>query len=215
MIDRRSITQRGPSQPARRTAPLVFCVLAALLLALPAAAQKVQVRVARGPHYIGDAVGVNIVAEGFEEDPEPTIEAGTATGGRLVFQGMSPQVTSSITIVNGRKTREKRVRYTYHYEFTGTKPGRAEIPPFVVAQGAKRQRTAPVYLELRDVETSDEIALNLRLPDGPLFVGQRARVAIEFAISREMQNALVGYSLHVPLFESCLLYTSDAADDLA
>jgi len=205
---------QGRTKRARRVAiATALLVLLALLVAVPAAAQKVQIRVGRGPHYIGDAVDLNVVAEGFEEDPEPQIEPGPVPVGRLTYQGVSPQVSSSITIINGQMTREKRVSFTYHYRFSSSRPGRVAIPAFSVTQGAVTRSTTPIYLELRDIEESDELAIKLRLPEGPVFVGQRARVAIEFAVSRELQRDLVSYALRVPLFESSRYrFTDDPRD---
>lgn len=156
----------------------------------------------RGPHYVGDGIDINIVAEGFAKDPQPEVRAPQPAQGSLSYHGVSPQVSSSITIVNGRMTREQRVTFAYHYRYVSMQPGRIEIPGFQVIQGSLARATSPVRLQLREIPRSNEIAVGLELPEGPLFVGQRVRVAVEFAISRRLQSDLVSYSLRVPLFES-------------
>lgn len=174
----------------------------ALVCALPAFAQQVQVQLERGPHYVGDGIDINIVAEGFAKEPQPEVRAPQPTQGSLTFHGVSPQVSSSITIVNGRMTREQRVTFAYHYRYLSMQPGRVDIPGFQVIQGSLARATSPVQLQLREIPRSNEIAVHLELPEGPLFVGQRIQVSVELMISRRLQSDLVSYALRVPLFES-------------
>jgi hypothetical protein len=195
----------GSAAQSRGREPRAGAVVACaciVLFALPAFAQQVQVKVERGPHYVADGIDVTVLADGFEEEPQPEIRAPSVQHGRLTYHGISPQSSTSITIINGQMTRERRVTFTYHYRFVADRPGRVEIPGFEIVQGAVSRRTAPVALQLREVPTSDALAVRMKLPKGPLFVGQRVRVGVEFEIARELQNDLVSYALRVPLFES-------------
>jgi hypothetical protein len=54
---------------------------------------------------------------------------------------------------------------------------------------------------VRDVPASDDIGVALELPEGPVFVGERVPVTLEFTLSRELQPRIQGYSLQVPLFD--------------
>ena len=168
----------------RRSRRCAVSCAAALLCALPAFAQKVQVQLERGPHYVGDGIDINIVAEGFAKDPQPEVRAPQPAQGSLSYHGVSPQVSSSITIVNGRMTREQRVTFAYHYRYVSMQPGRIEIPGFQVIQGSLARATSPVRLQLREIPRSNEIAVGLEVPEGPLFVGQRVRVAGEVSGGR-------------------------------
>jgi hypothetical protein len=76
------------------------------------------------------------------------------------------------------------------------------VPPFQIQQGTVTRQTAPVALQVRNIPASDQVAVRLVVPEGPVFVGQKAEVSVEFAIARELQRDLVSYSLRVPLFES-------------
>ena len=189
------------STPSRNIALVALSVLAASLAA-PAAAQKVRVQVARGPHYVGEQVDVDVIAEGFDEQPQPEVRPPQPTLGHLTFHGVSPQVSSSITIVNGQMTQTRRVSFTYHFRFIADEPGRSALGPFVLEQNGLTRATAPVSLRLRAIPASDALSIDLQLPKGPLFVGQRVPVAVDFLIDRELQRNLVSYALRVPLFEA-------------
>ncbi len=57
--------------------------LALLLAAAGAAAQQVSLDLPQGPHYVGDAIEIRVVAEGFEEDPAPVAEVPPPSQGSL------------------------------------------------------------------------------------------------------------------------------------
>jgi len=189
------------STPSRNIALAALYVLAATF-AVPATAQKVRVQVARGPHYVGEQVDVEVIAEGFDEQPQPEIRPPQPTLGHLTFHGVSPQVSSSISIVNGQMTRSRRVSFTYHFRFISDEPGHAALAPFVLAQDGLTRATATVSLRLRPIPASDALAIGLQIPKGPLFVGQRVPISVDFLIDRELQRNLVSYALRVPLFEA-------------
>ncbi len=60
-----------------------------------ATAQTVQVQLPPPPHYAGDAIDLQIVAEGFAEDPTPTVEAPDAGNAELEFQGGSHNIRTT------------------------------------------------------------------------------------------------------------------------
>ena len=187
----------------RRTAlALALACGSALVLASPAFAQRVELQIGRGPHYVGESIDISVVVEGFDEQPQPDIRAPRPPRGSLTFQGVSPQVASSITIVNGKITRQRRVTFAYHFRYVTQRPGVVQLAAFELSQGASSIASSPVRFQIRKIATSDDIGLRLDLPAGPLFVGQKVPIAIEFAIARDMQRDLVSYTLRVPLFES-------------
>ena len=79
---------------------ILIAAIAALLVAQAAQAQKVDLRVERGPHYVGESIDVQVVVEGFDEEPVPTVEAPSLQGARLEFLGVSPNISSQVTIIN-------------------------------------------------------------------------------------------------------------------
>ena len=66
-----------------------------MLGALPALGQTVQLQIGAGPHYVGEGIEINVVAEGFERDPQPEIQAPSPDRGALSYHGVSPQVAST------------------------------------------------------------------------------------------------------------------------
>jgi hypothetical protein len=181
--------------------------IAALVLGLllgitePATAQQVRVQVPKGPQYVGQPITLRVQAEDFEDNPQPEITVPAPATGRLEFRGVSPSISSSITIINGRVTQMKDVRFVYQYRYLSTQPGMIEIGPFVVTQGTV-QRTAPaVRVEIRAVPKSDRLRVVLRIPGKSRYVGQHVPVTVELWLEERLQENMQGYSLGVPLFD--------------
>lgn len=183
-----------------RAVALVGVLAAVVVPVREAAAQQVQVQVARGPHYLGEPIEIDVVAEGFDEEPEPSIAAPAVAGGTLELLGVSPNMSRSFSIVNGRMTSSHSVTFVYQFRFLPTTAGAAHVGAFVVEQGAEKRATAALELDVRSVPTSDALALEVALPEGPVVVGQKVPIALELWIDRELQRDLVSYAIDVPLF---------------
>jgi hypothetical protein len=168
---------------------------------LAAEAPTARVQVAHGPYYVGEAFEIQVVATNFEEEPAPEISTGVYGGGVLRLMSISPSTSTSISIINGKMTRVHEVTFVYRYEFTSTRKGPIRVPEFLVTQGSVSESTRSFELEISGVPTTDRVAIDLQLPAGPIFVGQKVPIVIEFQIDRETQRDLVSYQIHVPLFE--------------
>ena len=173
-----------------------------VLGATSVAAQDVRIQVARGPYYVGEPFEVQVIASDFEEEPAPEILAGSIEGGHLRLVGVSPSTSTSISIINGSLSRVHEVTFVYQYEVTGTREGRLELSEFTVAQASTSRSTRSFSLDIGGVPETKNVEIVLELPEGPIFVGQKIPVAIEFRIDRQTQKDLVSYQVHVPLFDS-------------
>ena len=180
---------------------LVGLVSLVLLTPVGAHAQEVRIEVGRGPHYVGESVEVQVIASDFDDDPTPEITPGELDGGRLSYAGVSDSRSTSISIVNGRMSRVSEVHFVYRFSFEASREGRVQLPAFAVTQGTTKRTTRPVELQITPVPRTGLVRLSLDLPDGPVFVGQKVPVEVEFWIDREAQRDLLSYTASVPLFD--------------
>jgi len=180
-------------------------ILVSILLAAPVLAQEARIQVARGPYYVGESFEVQVIATDFEEEPSPEISAGPLEGGRLRLVGVSPSTSTSISIINGKISRVHEVTFVYQYALTGTREGRIRIPSFTVDQASTSRSTRSFDLEIGGIPETNNVEIALELPAGPIFVGQKVPIAIEFRIDRQTQKDLVSYQVDVPLFDSPVL----------
>jgi hypothetical protein len=187
----------------RAAALALLCagLASALLAPRPAAGQSVVVQAPRGPQYLGAPIEIRVIAEGFDDDPEPEASVAPPERGRLELAGVHPNVSQSISIIDGRISRSKRTQFIYLYRYLAMEAGEVEIGPFTVKQGSVSRQTQSVRMRLQPVPTSDRLRVELRVPEEPRYVGERIPLMLEFWLEAGLQDNLRSYSLRAPLFE--------------
>lgn len=166
--------------------------------------QTAQLATEPGPHYAGEPVSIQITAAGFDEDPPPVVEVPNPPDGRLELVGMSPSVSESITIVNGRLSRTREVTHVFQLRFVSDHAGDVPLGPFEISQGNRVATLPMIHVRLRDVPSNDDVAVELRIGQGSggsLFVGERVPVTVSFTLEGSMRQNLVDYTLRVPFFD--------------
>lgn len=172
-----------------------------LLAASVASAQSVRLEVAPGPHYTDDAVQLNVVAEGFEEEPVPVVQSSPPQRGILISTGVQPSVSTSLVISNGQVRRRKEVSFSFGYQLSAAEPGPITLGPFTVVQGGTTARSGKVRLDLQPVPANDQLSVELELPEAPVFVGERVPVTLRFQVGDRLRANLHQYTLRVPFFD--------------
>jgi len=180
---------------------LPVLIVAIQLTSPPAAAQQAQLRSEEGPHFVGVPVRLQVIAEGFDETPQPRIEVADPPQGRLALTGVNPSVSTSIQIINGRMSQSKWVQFAFEYQFLAQTPGEQVIGPFQVIQNGKQASTGKLRVMIDEIPVSSRQRLRLILPQGPLIVGQRVPVRLEWWVPADLGGKLFNPRLAVPLFE--------------
>ena len=175
--------------------------IALLIGVVSVSAQQAEVRAGAGPYYAGVPITIALVVEGFEQSPQPEVEVNASGGGALDLIDIRPNVSTSIQIVNGRMSRQERVRFVYRYRLLVSSPGSVEVGPFRVSQGATQANARKVRFQVEGLPSTDEQRLRLVMAQGPYWVGQRVPVSLEWWLTEEFAERLAGRRARVPLFE--------------
>lgn len=191
---------------ARRVLPgaLLGAVLGLILCsasAAPAASPSAQLRVSRAPYHVGIPMEVQVHVSGFEREPEPTCEADAPEGGSLRFIGLIPNVSTQISIVNGRTTRSETVSFVCQYQLTPRREGLLRLSPFRVTQDQQTLETTAYTIEAEALKPDPKLKLKLRIPDEPVFVGQQVPVEIEWWVDERLQQSIQSYEIRSGLFD--------------
>lgn len=186
------------SRPAG-TAAVAFALLLAAIAA-PAHAQQATLQITQGPYYAGFPIDLQIVADGFEEEPQPQITGDPPPGTTLAFVQSRPQVSSMVQIVNGRITQSRQVRFAYVYQLTAQAAGRYTLGPFTLTQDGKSAVTRSISVSVTEVPQARGQRLRVVLPDHPVFIGQRVPVTVEWWTEQGLAEKLYDEHLSVPLF---------------
>ena len=176
---------------------------AALLVAAFAAdalAQQDQLQIAQGPYYTGVPIELHVVADDFDEDPTPDVSAEAPPRSRLEFLQARPQISSMMSIVNGRMTQSHTVRFAFVHQLTVNAPGTYTVGPFTVSQNGKTASTRHITLVVSDMPEAKGQRLRVVLPDHPIFIGERVPVTVEWWTEQGLADNLFNQRLSVPLF---------------
>ena len=152
------------------------------------------------PYYAGVPVELVIKAEGFDESPQPELSFDQPKNATLTLVGVSPSVSSSIQIINGRMTSSKTVLFNYRLHFTAKRPGKNTIGPFVIKQGNTVANIGIATIDVGAITLSKDQKIKLILPEEDSFVGQRIPVKIEWWVKMDRLEKLMNPSASVPLF---------------
>ena len=172
-----------------------------LLASMPGLTQQATVQSARGPHYVGIPVDIQVVADGFDESPQPQIKGPQTSAGSLSLLGVSPNISTSIQVINGQMTQSKTVRFVYRLSFVGDNPGDVRIGAFEIEQNGRSVQTQPFSLRLEAVPQSGDQRIELEFPRGDIWLGQRATLKLRWWLLEEMGQRVVDHQIRVPVFD--------------
>jgi hypothetical protein len=123
------------------------------------------------PHA-GTPFKLLLAVSGFDQNPAPDQPKLSIAGATVTPLGAQPNVSQSIEIINGRRSVSTSVTWVFSYRIEAANPGQLSIPSTTVSQGSKHATAQSASLELSSVPTTDDMKLELQLPNRPVFVGE-------------------------------------------
>jgi hypothetical protein len=169
-----------------------------VLSARAAAAQTLSLHVDSRDLFVGLPFVLSVEAKGFDEKPEPKLSALAIPGARVTYLGVSPNVATTVQIVNGQVSQHKDVSYVYRYRIETQTAGSFAIPSLTAEQGPRRAQTRPVSFQTRDMDKSPDMRVQLTLPTRPVWVGETFDVALDWYLRRDVGDR----TFVVPLFDA-------------
>jgi len=138
-------TRAKPSvREVARLAIAAIATVASVGVATGAHAEvQAQLRIERGPYYVGDQIELHLQATGFERSPEPTCEAAAPPHTTLSLSAVVPTVSSSVRIVGSKISREETVTFTCQYVLVASRAGPVRLAPLVIRQGGVSATSQP------------------------------------------------------------------------
>ena len=167
-------------------------VVVGLLLGLAGLASAQEARMQLdGEAYEGMPFGVVVVAEGFDGEPAPAQPALAIPGATVTPMGVDSSVQR--ISINGR--RSETVTWIFRWRVEAAKAGSLQVPPVTITQGSKKATAQGGALTVTSIGTTDDMKIELKLPDRPIWLGEVAPVEIHWLLRRDVQDQ----RLSVPL----------------
>lgn len=165
-------------------------LLAALVVARAAHAQPTaELRLGdRGTPHVGIPFELQLVIEGFDESPAPSVPKLELPGASVTFIGVQPDVSRGVQIINGRRSDFVRVTWVAQWRIDARKEGVLQIPPLTASQGAKRATARGGEIEVDSIPATNAMKLSLALPARPIFVGETVPVTLTWVFPGQLQG---------------------------
>lgn len=154
-------------------------------------APHAELQLEDGEAYAGMPFTLSMVAEGFDEDPAPAQPTLTIPGIRVSPMGGTPQAMA----INFNGRRMDRVTWVFQWRLEADKAGDFTVPALTLTQGSAKASTRAVKLVVGELPTTDQMKLEVVLPDRPVWVGETVTVQIHWLLQANPH----GQDFSVPL----------------
>ncbi len=145
--------------------------------------------------YAGETFAFQIQVSGSENPEQPDLSG--LKDFRVDFLGGSQNSSSSITIINGKMTKNERKGYIFSYQLTAEKVGTFEIPSITIKSGNETARTNSLAIIARKPVESDDFKLRLRLSKETCYVGEPVTLTVTWYIRKNVSN----FNFNLPVLQ--------------
>lgn len=177
-------------------ASLSFGSVALSFVNCDAYAQNIQLRAQTSEIYAGMPFQLSVDATEFDESPQPEIDAWQIEGAEVQFLGVTPRVSSMVSIINGRRTSRKDVTFTYIYQVTPKEAGTYSIPVITARQGGKTANSEQrVTFTAQTVQTTPDMKIVLEIPDRKIWVGETFEARVGWYLRKDVSSQVFSLPL--------------------
>lgn len=177
-----------------------FQLVSAVVLLLSAVSvwgQAIQLQVESRDIYAELPFTLSLSATGFDENPQPEPPDLSIEGAEVTYLGVSPNVSSRISIINGRRSESRDVTFVYRWRVQVPAPGSYSVPALSLTQGDKQAGSSAARFTAKGIETTADMVVRMNLPERPVWVGETFDVSIEWLLRRDVRDQ----NFVVPLFD--------------
>ncbi|HUQ05160.1 MAG TPA: SH3 domain-containing protein [Kofleriaceae bacterium] len=147
-----------------------------------------------GEAYAGQPFLLAVVVEGLAEQPEPTAPAINVPGASITPMGVELRPAPTV-IINGQRVDQGSGTWVLRYRMEVSKGGNYALPEVKVTQGSTQVTVQGGRLKVNDLPSSDDMAIEVLLPQRPVYVGETIPVDIAWILRKDPRDQ----SLSVPL----------------
>ncbi len=150
------------------------------------------------PH-VGVPFELQLSVEGFAQTPAPEIPKLEIANARVTPQEAQPNVMRRVQTFNGRRSETTRVTWSLRWRIVPTKEGTLHVPAVTVTQGSKHATATAGDATVDAVPTTEDMKLELELPDRPVFIGETTAIKVSWLFRGEPAGAP---QFSIPLLDS-------------
>lgn len=153
--------------------------------------------------YAGEDFTYQIIIDGYDQPGEADLSPLAGFNPRSAGGGNASQ--TSVSIINGRTTRNVVKRYVMNYVLTANQRGIMRIPAVTVTVENVRYQTNPVELNIIKPGTTDQLELEVTLSQEKCYIGQPVVLKVEFYVYADIGD----YSFDIPALNNDVFGVED------
>lgn len=180
---------------------LYMSTLTIFSTAVSAATFHADVVVENTEVFTGEPFNVQVQVSGRNHPARPDLSM--IPGFEIVFRGGQQNSSNSVTIINGKMTRNVRKGYVFSYQFTPRHTGRITIPAIAVHADGEVTRTQPISIHVREPVESESFKLRINLSKTACYVGEPVVLTVTSYLGEDVQS----FKVTLPLLEKKALFT--------
>lgn len=153
--------------------------------------------------YVGENFGYYIIIDGENKPGQADLTPLEKYNPRSV--GNRDVSQTSISIINGKTTKNVTKRYVMSYSLTASQAGRIDLPPVTVTIDGKNYQTNPLEVNILQPGTTDQLDLEVTFSEQKCYVGQPVIMTVKFYISADIGD----FQFTIPVFTSDAFYLEE------
>ncbi len=166
---------------------MLFCSVWFGLSGTAGAAIQAEAVVQQSSVYQGEPFVLNIRVSGSDQPRQPDLT--DVEGFSVAFQGGSQNNSTSITIVNGKMTRNTSRGYVFSYQLTPLQTGTLTIPPITIEADGTTVKTRPIRIQVAAPGETDDVKFRLFLSKDACYVGEPVTLTAKLYLRQEVRTA--------------------------
>lgn len=156
---------------------------------------KANAVVERRDFFMGEPFVFQIQVSGSESPEKPDLSK--VKDFIVTFQGGQQNSSQSVTIVNGKVSRNIRKGYFFSYQMIPNRTGALSIPSINVVADGQSTQTDPVMITVRKPVETDDFKLRLKLSKDHCYVGEPVILTVTWYIGKDVRE----FNFSLPLLE--------------
>jgi hypothetical protein len=177
---------------------LIFIILSFIYIVSVSHAAEFSAKavVERNEVYMGEPFTFQIQVSGSDNPEKPVLSH--VTDFTVDFLSGRQNSSQSITIINGKVTRNVREGYFFTYQLTPKKTGRLVIPSIDVSADGQSASTNPLVIRVSKPVETDDLKLRLNLSKKECYFGEPLVLTVKWYIGNNVRD----FNFNLPVLES-------------
>jgi len=147
---------------------------------------SVKIAVEKDQVYVGESFIFQIHVQGHDAPDAPDLSG--IKDFTVQEMGGQQNNRSSISVINGKMTRNVSRGYVFSYRLTPKRAGRLTIPSIQVSAGGKKVRTQAVTIRAEKPTESKDFKLRMELSSKKCYVGQPITLDVTWYIGKDVEK---------------------------